>query len=275
MKTYHAELFLAEQFNLAESPFYDEKSGRLSWVNITEGEIHILYRDGRRVEAKLGQMIGAAVPLPDRDAFLVAATDGLYLYESGAFRMLQDLKSVYKAYQRSNDAKLDPAGHLVFGSVVFDGKHEMEGNLYRFKNETVEIIWENTKLSNGMAWSKDGKKFFFSDSGERKVFSFDYDAGSGLIANRKVLFEVTEGVPDGMCIDEKDNLYVAIWGGSRIECHNSKTGAEIARIEVPAKQVSSCCFYGSQKKLFITSAREGQDGEFDGCLFTCDLGGRS
>jgi gluconolactonase len=271
MKTYFAEVFLEEHFNLAESPFFDEKLGRLSWVNITEGELHIRYEDGRRVEARLGQMIGAAVPLPDRDAFLVAATDGLYLYESGDVRKLQDLKSVYKAYQRSNDAKLDPAGRLVFGSVVFDGKHDMEGNLYRFQDGTVEIIWENTRLSNGMAWSRDGKKFFFSDSGEKKVFVFDYDPTTGFIANRKVLFEVTEGVPDGMCIDDRDNLYVAIWGGSRIEIHSSKNGAEIGRIQVPARQVSSCCFYGSNKKLFITSAREGLDGEHDGKLFICNL----
>ena len=79
-----------------------------------------------------------------------------------------------------------------------------------------------------------------------------------------------DGVPDGMCIDENDNLWVAIWGGNRVEQHSTLNGEKLARIYVPAEHVSSCCFSGEHlDTLTITTAGEGLSGKYDGCLFTC------
>ena len=77
---------------------------------------------------------------------------------------------------------------------------------------------------------------------------------------------------DGMCIDSQDNLWVAFWGGSRIEQRSTKDGSLLAVVNVPAKNVTSCCFMGDNlDTLFITSAATGQTGELDGCLFTCKV----
>ncbi|MCR5654523.1 MAG: SMP-30/gluconolactonase/LRE family protein, partial [Lachnospiraceae bacterium] len=153
--------------------------------------------------------------------------------------------------------------------IVYDGGAQ-HGALYSYMNGEVTKRQAETKLSNGMAWNKAATKFYFSDSDEKAVFVYDYDRWSGDITNRKVLFEVTDGVPDGMCIDQNDNVWVAIWGGSRLELHDGVSGDKLAKIAVPAKQVTSCCFL-EDNKLFITTASEGVDGELDGCLFTCDL----
>ena len=59
-----------------------------------------------------------------------------------------------------------------------------------------------------MAFSSDRKHFFFSDSLEYAIFRYDYNIDDGSIANREVLFNVEDGVPDGMCIDSEDNLYL-------------------------------------------------------------------
>ncbi len=271
MKTYKAELFLNKKHKLAESPFYNQATGILSWVDIVDGNLFMMDKDGNIQTVSFGQMTGAAVPVPCGGGYLVAATDGIYTYKDKAVEKTFDLADVYKPYQRSNDAKMDPEGRLVFGSIVYDSEHEHCGNLYSFDGERVSVIWENTRLSNGMAWNKRGDKFFFSDSDEKKVFVFDYDLKSGKVSNRKTLFEIEGGVPDGMCIDKDDNIYLAVWGGNRIECHDSTTGEQISRIDVPAVQVSSCCFYGSDDRLFITTAGENMSGEFDGCLFECRL----
>ncbi|MCI6891954.1 MAG: SMP-30/gluconolactonase/LRE family protein [Treponema sp.] len=39
IKTYTAEVFLKEKHNLGESPFYDERTKTLSWVDIMEGKL--------------------------------------------------------------------------------------------------------------------------------------------------------------------------------------------------------------------------------------------
>nr|MCR5766180.1 SMP-30/gluconolactonase/LRE family protein [Treponema sp.] len=118
------------------------------------------------------------------------------------------------------------------------------------------------------------KKFYFSDTLKYAVFEYDYDLESGQISNRKVLFKPEEGrgMTDGMCIDSQDNLWVAFWGGSRIEERSTKDGSLLAVVNVPAKNVTSCCFMGDKlDTLFITTAATDQTGELDGCLFTCKV----
>ncbi|MCR4717129.1 MAG: SMP-30/gluconolactonase/LRE family protein [Lachnospiraceae bacterium] len=273
MKTYEAELFIKGTYQIAESPFYDERFKRLSWVDIVEGKLYSMTEDDKIDSVDFKQMIGAAVPMSDSEGFLVAGTDGLYIYESGVIDKIYDLTSEYKPYQRSNDAKMDPEGRLYFGSTVYDDEHPNQGNLYSYEDGVVTVRQANTRLANGMAWNKAGDKFYFSDSIEKKVFVYDYDRMTGEISNRNVLFTVTEGVPDGMCIDDNDNIWLAVWGGSRLELHDGVVGNELAKINVPAKQVSSCCFYGDSKRLFITTAGVGLDGELDGSLFTCEIEG--
>ena len=84
-----------------------------------------------------------------------------------------------------------------------------------------------------------------------------------------------QGVPDGLTIDTEDNLWVAIWGGSRVEKRDGRTGEKLLEIKLPAVQTSSCCFGGpDMDTLFITSAAVGQNGEYDGCLFACRVDAR-
>lgn len=148
--------------------------------------------------------------------------------------------------------------------------HEPEGNLYIYQDGMVKCQVPDTKISNGMAWSSDKRHFYFSDSEKHAVYVYDYNEADASIGNVRVLFEITDGVPDGMTIDSEDNLWVAIWGGSRVEKRSGVNGELLDVINLPAKQVSSCCFGDEDMQtLYITSAAVGLDGEYDGCLFKC------
>ena len=104
------------------------------------------------------------------------------------------------------------------------------------------------------------------------MFVYDYDVETGNIGGRQVLFTVEDGVPDGMTIDSEDNLWLAVWGGSRIEKRSTRDGKLLARIDVDAEHTSSCCFGGDDMStLYITSSGDGLEGEHDGCIFTCEL----
>ena len=286
IRTFMAELFSEAESNyarcglatkrciLGESPFFDERTGVLSFVDIMAHEFCMIRKDGSCSVQNVGQMVGAAVPADEAGTYLLAMTDGLYLFDGKKTdtKKLFDLTDVYESYRRSNDAKRDPAGRLFFGSSTWDSAYEAGGNLYCYDNGSVKILQKNTKISNGMAWTKDNKTFLFSDSLEHCVFSYDYDIASGTISDRRVLFRVDDGVPDGMCIDRDDNIWVAVWGGRRIECHRATDGVLRAVINVPAEQVSSCCFYGEdQDTLFSTSSGEHVSGKYDGRLFSCKV----
>lgn len=268
MKEYNALPLSGKKYRLAESPFYDPRYSRLSWVDIPEGKIYSRYDDGREEVIVLNGAVGAAVPLRDQRGFLAAGRDGLYIAGNDGVSLLYDLSGVYAPYLRSNDAKADPAGRLWFGSSCDDDVHEAQGALYVYDG-TVRMMQPDTKISNGMAWSLSHDRFFFSDSLYHAVFAYDYDVQSGCISGRRVLFGVQNGLPDGMCIDKSDDLWVAVWGGSRVECRSDK-GELLAVVNVSALNVTSCAFGGDDMRtLYITTSGDGLGGEYDGCLFYC------
>lgn len=274
MESYKATLIDDERYDLGESPCFDPRSGRYSWVDITRNRFYTKTAEGEKECFDLGQPIGAAIPLLHEEGYLLAARDGLYVLENKEAGLVQELGTVYKSHWRSNDAKADPEGRVYFGASVIDD-HEPEGSLFCYDGKSVRVMQPGTKISNGMAWSSDKKSFYFSDSVEHAIFRYDYDIDTGNISHRKVLFEIQDGVPDGMCIDSDDNLWVAVWGGSRIEKRSAATGEKLGEIEVPAIQTTSCCFSGrDMDTLFITSAATGLDGKYDGCLYECRVQAR-
>ncbi|MBO4389222.1 MAG: SMP-30/gluconolactonase/LRE family protein [Lachnospiraceae bacterium] len=279
MKEYTAVPFGTERYLLGESTRFDQRTGVLSFVDIIPGKCY-LSTDGEHFTSyDFGQMIGALVPAEIPGTYYACLTDGIYLFDTRfgnmSHRLLFDLKEVIEPWQRCNDADRDPMGRLYFGSHVWDDAHESKGNLYCLENGVVRILEKDTKISNGLAWSRDHRRFFFSDTLEKAVFSYDYDEKTGNISGRKVLFPADPergGLTDGMCIDSQDRLWVAYWGGERIECRSTKDGSLLAEVRVPAQNVTSCCFADKEeKRLFITSSGDGLSGAYDGALFYADL----
>jgi len=218
------------------------------------------------------EKIGAAVPLKRSFGYIVCGETALYIYENNEIKVLKDLKGIMNAGMRCNDAKADKLGRLWFSTIVDDGFHAPSSALYCYTNREVICMQDNLKLGNGMAWSKDNTKFFFADSVAHEVYSYDYDLDTGYISNRKVLFEVSDGVPDGMTIDDNDNLYVCIWGGSRIEVRSSKTGILKREINLPTKLITSCTFRGDNfNELFVTSASLDEVDKYAGKLFKINI----
>jgi sugar lactone lactonase YvrE len=53
-------------------------------------------------------------------------------------------------------------------------------------------------------------------------------------------------------------IWIAHWGGSCVARWNPKTGELLCKVEIPARQVTSCAFGGKNlDTLYITTAREG------------------
>ncbi|MGE3313408.1 MAG: SMP-30/gluconolactonase/LRE family protein, partial [Limisphaerales bacterium] len=154
---------------------------------------------------------------------------------------------------RFNDAKCDPSGNLWAGTMAVD-ETPAKGSLYRIgadQRATRKVT--EISISNGLAWSADRRTMYYIDSPTRRVDAFDFDVDTGGISRRRTVVEITDGYPDGMSIDERGNLWIAIWGGGCVACHEPDGGRRIARIEIPVRDVTSCCF-GSGDTLFITTA---------------------
>lgn len=116
-------------------------------------------------------------------------------------------------------------------------------------------------LSNGIAFNDKLNTFYFVDSYDLNVKQFMYDVKTGNISNEKVLTDITSygtvktNVPDGLTIDHDGNLYVAMFGGSRILKINPTNGKVITEIPFPVQQVTSMAFGGKNlDTMFVTTA---------------------
>ena len=139
------------------------------------------------------------------------------------------------------------------------------GALYRLDADgTVTRVIDNVYLANGLAWSSDGTAFYFVDTTPGTVTRYAYDLATGALSDPEVVIRVPEetGHPDGMTIDEDGNLWIALWGGNAISRWDPRTGEMLEKYELPALNVSSCCFGGeNMDTLFITTASQDTDME--------------
>ncbi|CAN5919218.1 SMP-30/gluconolactonase/LRE family protein [soil metagenome] len=160
---------------------------------------------------------------------------------------------------RLNDAKADAKGRLWFGSMNNVDDSQPEGVFYRWAAGSAPVpVDEGYCVTNGPAFAPDGRTLYHTDSARRCVYAFDVSA-DGELSNKRVWirFEDDEGFPDGMCTDAEGCLWIAHWGGSRVTRRDAQ-GREIARIEIPARQVTNVAFGGeSLRDLYVTTARTG------------------
>ena len=270
MKKYEASLFSADKYLLGEGPLYDGRTGVLSWVDLLAGALYRRFPDGTVVRDAFPGKLGAAVPLKD-GGYVLAREKELSLFRDGECSTLLDLSGELDPILRCNDAKADPAGRLWFGVIVDDMlSHPPAGYVCCCDGKTLRRM-DEAKLANGMAWNKAGTRFYMADSLIPAVFVYDYDLATGDISNRRKLYDVPGGLPDGLCIDEDDKLWIAYWGG-RVEQRDGETGELLAEVRVPAERATSCCF--KDDVLFITSYGDGLEGEYNGRCFTADVGVR-
>jgi sugar lactone lactonase YvrE len=133
------------------------------------------------------------------------------------------------------------------------------GALYMLQGDgSVTAVLEEVGISNGLAWSADGKTMYYIDTPRHLVDAFDVDVATGALSNRRVIAEFADSSPDGMAIDVEGCLWVACWGGKRVERIDPSNGERLAIVRVPASNTSSAAFGGPNlDDLYITTAREG------------------
>jgi sugar lactone lactonase YvrE len=242
-----------------EAPVWDARSHSLYWTDCVGFRFY-------RYDARLDkpeivkenfEVTGFA--LNEQSGFVIANTKGIWLWD-GADRSILLADQVEGAVCQMNDAAADPEGRFLAGSCFYHPREEYAlGCLFRVDgNGKVVILDEGIRLANGIGFSPDGSQLYFTDSAERVIYRYDYDAKTGDARNRSVLVRVSldEGVPDGLAVDSEGFLWSAQWYGSCVVRYDPDGKIE-RRIQTPAKQTSSIAFGGTDlRDLYITSAAE-------------------
>jgi sugar lactone lactonase YvrE len=251
------EVFAGLHADVGEAPHWDDQTGTLLFVDLTGGVVFRYDQSGAQLASfSVGQEVGAVVPRRD-GGLVLAVRDGIAVAsDTGAgFAVTAPVERDIPG-NRMNDAKCDPAGRLLAGTMAYDLSPHAAA-LYRVEPDwSFGQVVRGVTQSNGIAWRPDGRRMYFIDSATRGIDVFDYDADAGFAGNRRrlVTMDPARGIPDGMAADDQGNLWVACFGGAAVRCF-SPAGEQLDEISFPVSQVTSCAFGGpGLADLYVTTA---------------------
>jgi sugar lactone lactonase YvrE len=259
----YAELALKLECNVGEGPFWDDVKQDLYFVDIMNKQIKMFSLTSKLVETvQFNQEIGA-VFLDQKSNLIVAARDGIFAAtRDGVLDTLLAPIELEDTSIRTNDAKCDAYGRMWVGTMAFDFTPGAAA-LFSFDSKDLKKVVPDLTVSNGIGWSLDKKIMYFIDSPTKRVDMFDFDLEGGELRNRRpfLLLGDLDAFPDGLTTDEDGGVWVALFGGGEVRRFDSQ-GTLTHIVEIPVKQVTSCCFGGGDMSdLYITTAQNGMDSD--------------
>jgi len=167
-----------------------------------------------------------------------------------------------------NDLTLDPKGGFYFtdsGAIHFV---DSQGKTH--------LAAQDLRLPQGIVLRPDGKTLLVAEALRNRIVSFDVLA-PGKLGPMKVFANLpvkqagqTANQPDGLCLDQHGNLYVAHYGMKMVEVLSRK-GRLIRQFPAGALAATDVAFGGPKlDQLFITGGL-GDPGQSEGVLFRFDL----
>lgn len=243
--------------------------GALFYVDIAGHKVHrYCPATGEEQSWNVGQRVGFIVPRAS-GGFVIGGDHGLYfMAEDGGLTPIVDPEPE-KADNRFNDGKCAPDGRLLAGTISLV-KKKGDAQLYQLSADgELNVAFSSVTNSNGLAWSGDGKTLFYIDTPRCEILGFDYTAGQLTNVRTVVDTGYIAASPDGMEIDEDDNLWVAFCHGACVVCFDARTGNELQRVNLPCLETTSCAFGGENlDELYVTTGVHGSvKEELAGSLF--------
>lgn len=259
------EILGDNRYEHAEGPIWHQGRNSVFWVDILANQIcEYNWNDQSITAYPNAPLISAIFEINQQnEEILVVVQGGLAIYNlrNKQVEIIDDLGIDWQE-KRGNDGGIAPNGEVWFSTTHLDHL-EGEGDLYSLNSSAVvNKIKDHVSISNGPCWTIDGKVMFHTDSGTRLIQSYTQYENVLVPASSQIQVPAELGYPDGMAMDKKNNLWVAIWGGFCVVAFDTETGLEVDRIELPVQHVSSCAFVGPNlDHLVITSSRKDMSAE--------------
>jgi len=234
---------------LLEGPVWVARDAAL-WFVDTKG--HRVQRSAPAPGAKRG---GAA---PGRRGSVLPAAGGgfgaglqpglaRFAPADGSFTPLVDPEPE-RPGNRLNDATVDPAGRLWFGTMD-DSEAADTGAIYRLAADGRCIAASPfVSITNGPAVSPDGRTLYHIDTLGGVIHACDL-AADGSLANRREFARIPneQGYPDGPTMDAEGCLWVGLYKGSAVRRY-APDGQLLETVRFPVAAIPKSAFAGPDLK---------------------------
>ncbi|MEM1283136.1 MAG: SMP-30/gluconolactonase/LRE family protein [Chlamydiota bacterium] len=246
--------------NLGEGAIWDSKSQILYWLDINSHKI-FTYDPSSNTNRSIDVHEYPSTIVPRESGGVVITIKNGFAsldLDTGKMKMIAEVENDIED-TRFNDGKCDPTGRFWAGTMQLNHENG-RGSLYVLDiDHSVRKLLSNVSCSNGIVWSFDNRTMYYIDSLRQAVHAYDYNNITGTIDNERVVISIPieEGIPDGSTIDSEGMIWVAIFGGSKVNRYDPRTGEKIDTVEVPnARCVTSCALGGADfRDLYITTSK--------------------
>ena len=269
---------LAEGFEWSEGPVWVEHGGYVLFSDIPNNAV-MKWKEGEGISTFLkpagytgsdprGGESGSNGLLVDSVGRLVLCQHGdrrvARLEADGSFTTLVDR---YRGQRLNspNDATFKSNGDLYFtdppyGLMGDDRKTIGElgfCGVYRLGTDArLTLLTDKLTRPNGIAFSPDEKTLYVAQSDPKRAIWMAYNVQpDGTIDEGRVFFDATDwvdklkGLPDGMKVDNKGNLFATGPGGVNVFAPD---GTHLGRVN-PGVPTANCCFGNGGSVLYITA----------------------
>ncbi len=254
---------LAWGYGLVEGPRADDR-GNLYFSDVHKGGVYRRSPDGA-IETVVPKRRGVGGISFHADGGLVISGRNICHVRDGETRIVfaPDAPGL-------NDLFVDAKGRVICGTMrsdpfATDGPRTA-GECWRIDAEgDATEIYGDVALTNGIGLSPDGTVLYHSDT-RRGVWAHDYDDGA--VSGRRLFVGVEDVSPDGLAVDESGTVWLADVSGSGAARGFAPDGTEVARVEVPARMVTSVCFGGADRRdMYIVTGDNTADPDRGGTIY--------
>ncbi|HKP87217.1 MAG TPA: SMP-30/gluconolactonase/LRE family protein [Blastocatellia bacterium] len=276
----------AKLSKVVEVPGYCEgivfdRSGNAYISDTQNGTIYRVAMDGRATAwAKTGAPNGHKI-LADDTHLVCDGNDHAVLRLDPGGRVLGKASSECdgQPLRAPNDLTLDREGGFYFTDPGGSDEKNPIGTVhYVDANGKTHLVAQGLAFPNGIVLRPDGKSLLVGESKYNHILVYDVLA-PGKVGPKRVFADLPkkgegqiDNQPDGMCLDEEGNLYVAHYGMRQVQVLNTK-GKLLRRYAAGNLTTSNVAFGGpNMDQLYVTGAL-GDEKTSKGGLFRLDLKG--
>ena len=283
-------LVLDARAQLAECPLWSVAEQKLYWVDISGCSINRFDPETGYNQCWPMPCEPGCIGLAAKGGLVAALRDGYYRFYPESGQLEKIAEAPYDtACMRFNDGRCDALGRFWAG-VLYEPRTREAGAMYSLERGQVRMGWGpehglGVKVSNGLAFSADGKFVFQSDTPNQVIYQFSFVEQSGSIGARSEFVRSLAkdraanymGRPDGAAIDSEGHYWSAQYEGGCL-LRYSPQGKIAGCIRLPVRRPTMLAFGGKKlSTLYITTARAGAspaelaDNDHAGGLYACEV----
>jgi L-arabinonolactonase len=254
-------LALNAQNHLGESPLWSAQDQALWWVNCEQPpELHRWQPEsGVHHVWPMPQRIGGFVHKAG-GGLLLALADGVYDFDLESEALALRASSPLPPHVRLHECGCDRQGRLWVGS--FDHHFPADrgaagGAWFRLDGNALTPVIEGVAVSNGLAFSPDGRTLYCANTPSRSVEAFDLEPETGELSNRRLFLTLVpdDGHIDGAAVDAEGGYWLAVVATGTVRRYRPD-GSLDQTIALPCSNPTKPAFGGADMEtLYVTSTK--------------------